>query len=279
MKAIYRDAILKASQIRKQLELSMFQPINIFDACTKMRIDVKFVDLNMEGFYVIQNSTPSILISTQRPLPRRIFTCGHELGHHVFGHGSKLDLLSDEKGHAAGKDIDEILVDAFSAALLMPIGAVQAEFAKRDWNIQNASPVDFYTICSAFGVGYQTLIVHCKANNLINDSKAASLLKLTPTKIFKTHFGTVEEKSYFKILDEYTDLAVVDLEVSNYIVLPPNTLIEGNSLEKIGTHELGCIYIARSPGIFTANNSGKSYFIRVQRENYIGFAEYRHLEN
>lgn len=257
----------------------MFQPVNIFDACSKMGIDVKFVDLNMEGFYVVQNSTPTILISTQRPLPRRIFTCGHELGHHVFGHGSKLDLLSDEKGHTTVKDNDEVLVDSFAAALLMPIGGIQAEFAKRDWNIQSASPVNIYTICSVFGVGYQTLIVHCKANNLINETKATSLLKLTPAKIFKAHFGTFEEKSYFRILDEYTDLSVVDLEVSNYIILPHNTLIEGKSLEKMGTTALGCIYIARTPGIFTANNSGKSYFIRIQRENYIGFAEYRHFEN
>lgn len=279
MKPIYRDAILKASQIRKQLGLGMFQPINIFDACTKMGIDIRFVDLNMEGFYVIQNNTPSILISTKRPLPRRTFTCGHELGHHVFGHGSKLDILSDEKEHTTIKDDDEILVDAFAAALLMPVGAIQAEFVKRSWNIQNASPVNFYTICSVFGVGYQTLVVHCKVSGLITESKAVGLLKLTPAKIFKTHFGAVEEKSYFRIMDEYAELSVVDLEVSNYIILPFSTLIEGQSLEKIGTSELGCVYIAKKPGIFTANNSGKSYFIRIQRENYIGFAEYRHLEN
>lgn len=279
MKSIYRDAILKASQLRKQLGVGMFQPINVFDACTNMSVDVRFVDLNMEGFYVVQNGKPSILISIQRPLPRRTFTCGHELGHHVFGHGSKLDILSDDRGHTTVKDNDEILVDAFAGAFLMPIGAIQAEFAKRNWNIQIASPINFYTICSVFGVGYQTLVVHCKVNGLINEIKATELLKLTPSKIFKSHFGAVEVKSYFKVIDEYFEPSVVDLEVSNYVILPHRTLLEGEFLEKMGTSNLGCIYIARIPGIFSACYSGKSYFIRIQKENYIGLAEYRHLEN
>ena len=281
MNHLYRDAILKASEIRRKLKLNMFQPINIFDSCSNLGIDVKFVAVNMEGFYGKKGSKSTILISSLRPLPRRCFTCGHELGHHVFGHGLKVDILSDESKGPAPKDKDEVLVDAFAAGLLMPVGGIQAEFAKRELNFQEASAYDFYTICSIFGVGYQTLVIHCKVNNLINESKASSLLKLTPAKIFKGRFGDIGDKSYFRVIDEYADLSVVDLEVSNYLVVPSTINIDNDYLEKIVDSKTECIYKARKAGICSAHSSDKkaSYFIRIQPENYIGFAEYRHFEN
>ncbi len=280
MSQIYTDAILKASKVRRQLELGRFQPINIYDVCLSLGITVRFVDVNMEGFYVNQEGIPTILISNQRPFPRRSFTCGHELGHHVFGHGLKLDILSEENDYSDSKDSDEILVDAFAAALLMPVGSIQSEFIKRGLDIQKASPIDFYTVCSIFGVGYQTLITHCKINGLISEAKAASLNKTNPSKIFKEHFGGIGDKSHFRIIDQYCKLKTVDLEVSNYIIVPTNTAIEG-TLKKIATTKIGCVYQAKSPGIFTAYSldSDVSYFIRIQKENYIGLAEYRHFED
>lgn len=161
MNQLYTSAIRKASEVRIKLGLDLFEPINIYDVCASLGIDVRFVDINMEGLYVNNNGIPQILLSCLRPFPRRIFTCGHELGHHVFNHGLKVDVISDESENSSFKSNDEILVDAFAAALLMPVGGIQAEFTKRNINFQAATPVDFYTISSVFGVGYQTLITHC----------------------------------------------------------------------------------------------------------------------
>jgi Zn-dependent peptidase ImmA (M78 family) len=281
MSQIYRDAIIKAGEIRNQLGVDMFQPINIFDSCTKLGIDVKFVDVNMEGFYAKQNGFATILISSLRPLPRRVFTCGHELGHHVFNHGLKVDILAEQDRTATiYKDKDEILVDAFSAALLMPVGGVQVEFTNRNWDIEQASPIEFYTVASTFGVGYQTLITHSKINGLISEYQADSLSKLTPAKIFKTYFGSAEDKSYFRIIDEYTELSVIDLELSNYLILPYDLQLEDDYLRKINNTKFGYIYKANKAGISSVNlPNGNSFFLRIQRENYIGFADYRHFEN
>lgn len=281
MSQIYRDAIIKAGEIRNQLGVDMFQPINIFDSCTKLGIDVKFVDVNMEGFYAKQNGLATILISSLRPLPRRVFTCGHELGHHVFNHGLKVDILAEQdKSATSYKDKDEILVDAFSAALLMPVGGVQVEFTARNLDIENASPIEFYTVASTFGVGYQTLITHCKVNGLIGDYQANSLSKLTPAKIFNTYFGAVAEKSYFRIIDDHSDISVIDLEVSNYLILPYDLILEEDYLVKIGNTKFGFIYKANKAGISSINlPSNNSFFLRIQREHYIGFADYRHFEN
>lgn len=281
MNQLYTSAIRKASEVRLKLGLDLVEPLNIYDVCSEMEVPVQFVDINMEGNYVKKNGTPRILLSSQRPFPRRIFTCAHELGHHVFNHGLKVDIISEENENPSLKSNDEILVDAFAAALLMPVGGIQAEFTKRNLSFQSATPLDFYKISSAFGVGYQTLITHCKVNRLIKDLKSFELLKLTPAKIFKTNLGSVEEKSFFKIIDGKSAGKPIDLEVSNYIMLPSDFIVDNQFLEKKHEIQEGALFLTKKPGISSVHSSKTeiSYFIRIQPQNYIGFAEYRHLEN
>ena len=281
MNQLYTSAIRKASEIRLKLNLDLFQPVNIYDICSVMDIDVQFVDINMEGNYVNKMGIPRILLSCLRPFPRRVFTCAHELGHHVFNHGLKIDLISDENEDASFKSHDEKIVDAFAAALLMPIGGIQSEFLKRNLSFSRAKPIEFYTISSIFGVGFQTLVTHCKVNQLINDSKSIELLKFTPAKIFKAEFGDVGEKSFFKIIDSESELKSIDLEVANHIVLPSDFVVDDNFLEKKNETRIGSLFIAKKPGISSvcSNKNDISYFIRIQPKNYIGYAEYRHLEN
>lgn len=283
MTPLFRDALLKADQVRMQLGLNMFQPINIFDACADLGLSVRFVDINMEGMYFKQKdgSHPTIFLSNQRPLPRRCYSCAHELGHHVFGHGTKLDALSDQTGRSDAYDDDELLVDSFAGALLMPVAGIEAAFTKRKWIANQLSPVDLYTVCSMFGIGYHTLIYHCRSNKVITEMKASSLLKVTPAKIFKSLFLSGTDNSHFKIIDNYSKLSVVDLEVSNYIILPPSVQIEGDHLQKKQVTTVGTGYLAIKPGIVRAASPDGSMgaFIRIQNFQYVGLAENRHLEN
>ncbi len=282
MNTLVRQGLWKADEVRSQLGVDMFQPMNVFDACITLGLTVRFVDINMEGMYIKQESGkfPTILLSNQRPLPRRCFTCAHELGHHVFDHGSRIDPLFDQALKQANRNSEEVLVDVFAGALLMPVAGVQAELANRNWISQKCSPVQFYILSSIFGTGYQTLIVHCKVNGIISETKAESLLKYTPAKILKDIFKSGNNKSHFKIIDGQSSLSTIDLEVSNYIILPPNLNIEGNHLEKYQKTALGSGYVAVKPGIVRASASDNSinYFIRIQNSNYIGLVENRHLE-
>lgn len=257
----------------------MFQPINIYDVCIELGIDVQFVEINMEGLYINNIGTSKILLSSLRPVARRVFTCAHELGHHVFNHGLKVDTISEENEDPDYKSDDEKLVDAFAAALLMPVGGIQTEFAQRDLDFVSATPTNYYTIASAFGVGYQTLITHCRVNNLIDEQKSVSLNKMTPAKIFKTEFGEVDEKTFFKIIDGESKINTIDLEVSNYIVLPSYFNVSEEFLEKHKDSELGTLYRAKKTGVSSIHYREASHFIRIQPQNYIGYAEYRHLGN
>ncbi len=280
MNQLYTHAIRKASEIRLKLGFNLFEPINIYDVCEKLNIDVQFVDLNMEGLYV-NNGQPKIFISCLRPFPRRVFTCGHELGHHVFNHGLKVDVLFDEEEVCAPKNGDETLVDAFSAHLLMPISCVQSEFSKRKLDFQKATPIDYFTVSSVLGVGYKTLVTHCRVNKLTRDLKAQELLKYTPAKILRSYVGIVEETAFFKIIDAKTDSKPIDLETSSYIILPKDFEVDREYLKKKQDTPIGSLFLATKSGISSirSNDDAFSCFIRIQPRNYIGFAQYRHLEN
>ena len=279
----YIAAAKKAEQIRMKLSLNSFQPLNIFDVSQGLGVSVRFININMEGMYISQSTgkSPTILISNQRPLPRRIFTCGHELGHHKFGHGSRIDSLT---AHTSGGSIyneEEYLADTFAGVLLMPVGGIQGEFNRRKWRMETASQLDYYVISSLFGVGYQTLISHCKVNRLIGQTKASVLLKTSPAKLFKSIDGLTIPAAPFKIIDGLSMLTTVDIEVSNYIFLPKDTVVEGDHLLAIEESTQGTIFRAIKPGIVRVSSFLLNFgsFIRIQNISYVGLAENRHLEN
>ncbi len=283
MTEIYKQALLKADEIREKLGFNIFEPLNIFDACKQLDVSVRFVDISMEGLYLVQEDgrNPTILLSNQRPFPRRAYTCAHELGHHIFKHGFKIDGLS-EGGSEGSSDAEEFLVDCFAGSFLMPIAGIQAEFVKRKWDINNATPIEFFTICSVFGTGYQTLITHCKANKLISNDKAFLLSKTKPATILKYIMSADTRTSYFKIIDRQPKSALIDLEVNNYIILPNNVLIEGDHLHKVKDETAwGNSYQAVKPGIIRVfSTDGKfNSVVRIQNKLYTGLAEFRHLEN
>lgn len=283
MNQLVMKALRKADEIRRLHKYNMYEPINVFDLCSAMNLTVMFVDVNMEGMYISKdnNSFARILISSQRPLPRRVFTCAHELGHHLFAHGTKVDELSQNGKSPSAYDSDELLVDSFAGALLMPIAGVLVEFAKRNWDIKSATPIQFYTIASIFGTGYQSLICHCQKNNIINDYHAKTLVRQKPADILTSIIGKRVAPTHFKLIDNKNINKVIDLEVTNFIMLPKGINVEGRQLTKYSQTVSEDIFIAKQPGIARVLSTDKaiSAFIRVQNLSYAGIAEYRHLEN
>lgn len=281
MNTLSLQAIKKAGQIKAKLKMTSFEPVNIFDVCSTLGVTVRFIDVSMEGMYVNVEDAESqvILISSLRPLPRRVYTCAHELGHHLFGHGSKVDGLTDENASSSLYDKDEYLVDAFAGAFLMPLAGIDAEFMKRGWNPRTASPLQFYTISSIFGTGYTTLITHCRVNGIIGDAETIILNKEKPAKLLQKLMGKSVENSHFRLIDGKTNIPVIDLEVGNYLILPSNMSIEGNHMVALGDTDYGNVFVAQRPGITRAYSSDNAHFIRIQNAGYIGLAENRHLED
>ncbi len=282
MDTIAASGIKKANSLREDLGLNMFQPVNVYDACARLEVDVRFVSINMEGMYVSSEdpTKSSILISALRPFSRKVFTCAHELGHHLFSHGSKIDMIQEENDNKSAYNSEERLVDIFASALLMPIAGIQLEFKKRNWNIKTATPIQFFTISSVFGVGYHTLIYNCSLNKLISRTKCKELLKYSPSSFLNKILKGEKRTGHLKIIDSKYKENTVDTEVSGFLYLPKDIELEGGNLEIVATTTHGVCYQVKQAGILRANNSinGQNYFIRIQNFEYKGLSDYRHLE-
>lgn len=277
IKEVYTSAIKKSTQIRLSLGYNLYQPLNIYDVCAKLGVEVQLVDINMEGLYITNGESPRILLSNLRPATRRVFTCAHELGHHLFNHGFKIDIITNES--LFDTNIEEKQVDTFAAHFLMPVLGINSEFIKRKITLETASELEYYKISSLFSVGYETLIQHCYFNALITESKKNSLLKYTPAKILKQYYIKEYSKYSFKIIDEKGLFMPIDLEVDSLLIIPKLFDVDYNYLELFSENETENIYKTVKAGISNIYFENKGCFIRIQPKNYTGYTEYRHLEN
>ncbi len=147
------EAARQALRVRQRFGRDSNQAIEPIDLAERMGVEVLFVEVgSMEGMY-LSDCGGSILLPSERPAGRQAFSCGHELGHHVLGHGTRLDALMIEDG---GSDIqdEEWLANMFAAFLLMPASAVRRGFRERGWAPTSASPIQILRVAHWLGVGY-----------------------------------------------------------------------------------------------------------------------------
>ena len=127
-RALATQAMQAAAATRAKAKLDQVGPICIYGLCETLGVAVRFNNINMEGMYQ-RGIPPRIHLSARRPLPRRAYNCAHELGHHVFGHGSSIDELREDAKAQPWEDPKEFLADTFAGFVLMPIIGLRRAFA------------------------------------------------------------------------------------------------------------------------------------------------------
>jgi len=278
-KDIPKQALSKALEVRRKLNLDLKSPVCIYDVCKELGLTVQFVPFSgIEGMYLNEDRGKRILVSSLRPLPRKNYTCGHELGHDLFGHGSKVDEL-EETTRRNQRDPQEFLVDCFAGFLLMPKIAVLNAFTLRGWIPATTTPQQVFTVACSFGVGYNTLIEHMTYTlQLITEAKAKELKKSNPKTVRQELLG--ESSSPLMIADEQWLLKTIDVEVGYQLLLPKTVQIEGDIISFQGNIQQNCLFRADRQGVARAYcpDSDWAAFIRVSRVEYTGFSEFRHTE-
>jgi Zn-dependent peptidase ImmA (M78 family) len=275
-----QQAMLKSIDVRKQAELNLKSPICIYELCKKLGIQVRFVDINMEGMY-IKGIRAQILLSALRPFNRRKFTCAHELGHHVFGHSSTIDELTENSENSEKSELQEFLADSFAGFLLMPTLGVRNAFVSRGWKPIEATPLQIFTLACNFGVGYETFVNHITYTlKMISHSTRELLLKSTPKIIRQEVLGRETTKPLI-IADKHWSMPTIDAEVGSQLLLPSTAEATSDTIsleEELPTH--GRLFLANRPGIVRVycRNSQWAVFVRVSRYQYVGLNQYRHLE-
>jgi hypothetical protein len=277
-KQLAQTAITAAMRARKKANVDLHALINVFDFAERYGVSVFFQDIpSMEGVYQADaKPRPAIVVSALRPAGRKAMTCGHELGHHVFNHGTQWDELVDSRSQARRFDPDEFLVDVFSAFLQMPKLAVSHELAKRSIDVASCLPEEVYALSTLFGVSYGGLVTHLeKSLGLIDMKRASDLSKFAPKHLREMILGGPCPQNLV-IVDRYWQDKAVDVEVGDYVVLPTKVAIEGNSTSVEEQAASRTLVTGVAPGISrAADGEGWSTYIRVARKDYVGRAPYR----
>ncbi len=279
-RALTQTAIRASIKARTKAGLDLMSPICVFDLCERLGVIVRFTDINMEGMYD-RTPKPRIHLSSLRPLPRRVFTCGHELGHHEFGHGSTIDEMQEEAEALKADSPDEFLVNSFSAFTLMPIIGLRGAFARRGCAAATADELQMFAVACNFGVGYATLISHLAYGvGEISIARARQLLKASPKSIRCRLIGDAGADPLV-LVDTHWVMRAIDAEMKTTILLPHDARVDASMLAATGECDEGLLFTATSPGIGRVEwgQSGQSAFVRVSRQNYVGLARYRHLED
>src|SRR3989442_233526 len=85
-----------ASLLRGEHHIGLAEGLCPYDLAIKLQIKVCFTEApSLEGMYS-PDPRPAIILGAERPAGRRRFTCAHEIGHHVFQHGCRIDELTEE---------------------------------------------------------------------------------------------------------------------------------------------------------------------------------------
>ena len=276
-KALIREAMQAASDLRDRLDLDPFGPVDPYAAAQALGVKVVFLGASMEGFY-FKGPPGRILLSALRPVARRAFTCAHELGHHIFGHGSTIDQLQEDERPDNSKP-DEILANGFAAFFLMPSVGIRGAFTRRGWKIEAATPVQIFTVACQFGVGYRTLVSHLSYT--LRDVSAAHRTELerwTPQRIRRQLLDDAFESAI--VIDRENEAASFDVERGAAILLPSDVDVDGVALTHVRSINADVdLYQAVRRGTATAVGLDEPFTVRVMPKEYKGAAANRFLED
>ena len=238
-----------ALRVRQSMGLGIWIPICIYDVAEELGLEVRFVDISsMEGMYC-KTATPLILVSSLRPSGRQAFTCAHELGHHIYKHGTRIDELVDQSTAKSRFDPEEFLADCFAGFLLMPKSAISRAFATRGWDVRSCTPLQLYAIAGAFGVGYTTLIRHLSTTlNLLPRSRVSELVRVSPKQIRSVLLGR-ETREDLVLVDTQWVGRAIDIQVGDLVQLPADVVSEGLCISLSEQGKEGLLFRGAAPGV------------------------------
>ncbi len=272
------QALQEAMQLRRILKQGIWDPVCPYDCAQSMGIEVRFDNIpTLEGIYVKQPG-PVILVSSLRPPGRAAYSCSHEIGHHVFKHGTRIDhdLTNIYDAH---NNADEFLAQVFAGYFLMPKSAVEAALAKRTWRFDTIDPIQIFTIANWFGVGYGTIIDHLQFSLKILPNRNADGLRKTAPQEVKASITGQDTKGNLILVDQEWSNRAIDVETGDLILLWPGIQLDGNQAQFRNRVDMGVIYEAIRPGIglFHDPKIGWSSVLRVRKRGYTGRSVFRHL--
>lgn len=276
---VARNAVSMALRVRQRAGLGLSAPVNPFDACASLNIEVRFANIpSMEGM-LARRPRITIIVSSVRPPGRQAFTCAHELGHLVLDHQSTvddvLDLMTDGEPGYRQDNLEEYAADQFAAFFLMPKTAVMAALRDRGLDPERCPPAHLLMLAVWFGVGYSTLAAHLRFGlNVISQERYDALRRLRPQALRREIVG--QDFPGVVILDEAWRRPMIDVRAGDVVWAPRSRIV--SDLPQTAAPLGGVLLLVDHPGVFSvASPLHGTLQVRCMRQEFEGRSIYRYL--
>lgn len=275
-----RECLIKTLSFKRACNININTPISVFDAVEKAGLELRFrSEPTLEGMYFKDERV--ILVSVHRPIGRQAFTCAHELGHHAFGHGTRVDN-SQQFISIDSKPQEEKAADLFAAHFLMPLMGIKNDLKKRNWNIKELKPHQAFVISSLYGVSYEALLNHLRYNSTMLSENTFQELSQVKPKSIKTSLLGFEYSKELTIVDRFWHGRPIDLVSGQLVIFSNKFNIENTkNLRVRARNSRYSIMEATTQSVSSATLDGESFSVRVSGNHegpYTGRSKYRFLE-
>jgi len=169
---------MEAARLHARLGTDFSRPVDIFRIVQELRLWLATEPLgNLFGFYLRSGEAVGIVLNASHPEDLQRYTCAHELGHHILGHESHLDLDADVQRITMSSPLKELAAQVFAGAFLMPLGLVNRVI--RSLGLQGAplSASDVYQISRDTDVSFTAAVWRLRALDRLGATTAQAYAK------------------------------------------------------------------------------------------------------
>jgi IrrE N-terminal-like domain len=250
---------------------------DIYELIAGQGLELRFMEVkSLEGFYLSDGTFGQINVCAFRPAGLQRFTAAHELGHHVFGHGSTFDLALDlsEKNFSAVKP-EERLAELFARYLLMPRRAVHRGISNIGASPQTLEPEEGYRVAAWLGVGYTSLLHQMRWSlSLLDHDRFEKLLTVKPQTIKQALAPTVGKFGRNELWPCHASWHDSHLHVEIGDVITGIKSKPDGILTAMGN---GCFQVTGIGNEEVPLLGGGSVQVSACRKEFVGFYQYRYL--
>jgi len=274
------SSIYAAYSARSRHGFSLEAAIDPIELISREGLETRYIaGPSLEGAYISNTVPPSILLTSLRPRGRKAFTASHEFGHHLLGHGTRIDEYVNEANSECMSE-EEQMADAFAGALLMPELAVYKQAAIRGYKLGDLTRHEAYKLSCQFGVGYSTLVNQlCFGYHILSHDQRETLNSVRPKQI-KAELGMNADGGECVWVDQHWNGISIDLNIGDTLLSETSLLhhpllsIQGSSDAEAEPFK----YKATKSGVSQVSSiCGWQAFLRVSPPAFEGRAMYRFL--
>jgi Zn-dependent peptidase ImmA (M78 family) len=223
-------AMMRAPQVHRDLGIDRNGYIDVFAALRAAGVECNAQRLpRLFGFYFApQDAGPAVLLNSSLDEAGLRHTAAHELGHHVFEHGSQADTDLDIAGtqpHRAWTAVEK-QAESFAAWFLMPPPAVDT--AMRCVGADRVDePEQAYEIARWLGTSYAGTVRHLRRLKKINPKAAAAWPRVPPQRLrARLHRPSrTRPTSHLFVVRPSADNGVLHVAIGDLLVLPPGARV------------------------------------------------------